>query len=283
MAKNVGQCCIIYNCSEAMTVESLTRQFSGLAQTGAWGCFDEFNRISIEVLSVISLTVQSMFSAIRAHSTTVTLDSQQLHLQRSMGLFITMNPGYAGRTELPDNLSSLFRPVAMIAPDTELITEILLQSEGFKESGVLSAKLMSVYGLIEKQLSKQSHYAYGLRAIKAVLNRAGHLIRQKDNSELSEELIVMRALREGNASKLIHDDLLLFDSLLSDVFPNLELPQLDYSQLMAEMEKQVRIAQMTPTPAFLEKMIQLYETKQTRHGLMLVGAPRPARPQPGRP
>ena len=255
-----------------MTVESLTRQFSGLAQTGAWGCFDEFNRISIEVLSVIALTIQGIFGAIRAHSDTLQLDSQTLRLQRSMGLFITMNPGYAGRTELPDNLSCLFRPVAMIAPDTELITEILLQSEGFKESAMLSKKMMSVYGLIEKQLSKQSHYAYGLRAIKSVLNRAGQLIRKKDNAELSEELIVMRALREGNASKLIHDDLLLFDSLLSDVFPNLELPQLDYSQLLAEVERQLRLSNMTPTPAFIEKILQLYETKQTRHGLMLVGA-----------
>ena len=271
LAKNLGQCCIVYNSSEAMTVESLTRQFSGLAQTGAWGCFDEFNRISIEVLSVIALTISATFSAIRAQSDTLMLDSQLVRLNRSMGLFITMNPGYAGRTELPDNLSSLFRPVAMIAPESELITEILLQSEGFKDSAALAKKMMSVYGLIEKQLSKQSHYAYGLRAIKAVLGRAGVLIRQKTNAELSEELIVMRALREGNASKLIRDDLLLFDSLLSDVFPNLELPQLDYSTLTAEMERQVRATQLTPTPAFLDKMLQMYETKQTRHGLMLVG------------
>ena len=272
LAKNLGQVCIIYNGSEHMTVESLTRQFSGLAQTGAWGCFDEFNRISIEVLSVIALTVNSLFSAVRSHADTVTLDAQHVRLNRSMGLFITMNPGYAGRTELPDNLSSLFRPVAMIAPDTELITEILLQSEGFKDAAVLSKKIMSLYSLIERQLSQQSHYAYGLRNIKAVLGRAGHLIRLKENAELTEELIVMRALREGNASKLIRDDLLLFDALLSDVFPNLELPQLDYAQLLGEVERQLKAQQLTATPTLMEKVVQLYETKLTRHGIMLVGA-----------
>ena len=271
LAKNLGKPCIIYNCSDAMSVDSLMRQFSGLAQTGAWGCFDEFNRISIEVLSVVALTVSSLFNAIRSHAPTLTLDVHTVRLNPSMGLFITMNPGYAGRTVLPDNLSSLFRPVAMVAPDTEMIAEIVLQSCGFKDSTALAKKLMTVYGLVEKQLSVQSHYAYGLRAIKAVLVRAGVLIRSKEGAELSEELIVMRALREGNASKLVADDLLLFDALLADVFPNLELPVLDYSQLLSELERQVQMAGLTVVQPFVDKVLQLYETKQTRHGVMLVG------------
>ena len=272
LAKNLGKPCLIFNCSDAMSVDSLTRQFSGLAQTGAWGCFDEFNRISIEVLSVVALTVSQLFAAIRSRAATVTLDAHTVRLNPSMGLFITMNPGYAGRTALPDNLSSLFRPVAMVAPDTGLIAEIVLQSCGFKDGGALARKLMTVYGLVERQLSTQSHYAYGLRAIKAVLLRAGALMRSREGAELSEELIVMRALREGNASKLVPDDLLLFDALLADVFPNLELPALDYAQLLSELERQIVKAGLTTVQPFVDKVLQLYETKQTRHGVMLVGA-----------
>ena len=81
----------------------------------------------------------------------------------------------------------------------------------------------------------------------------------------------MRALREGNASKLVADDLLLFDALLADVFPNLELPALDYTQLVSELERQVQKAGLTVVQSFVEKVLQLYETKQTRHGVMLVG------------
>ena len=67
-------------------------------------------------------------------------EGQEIALDSRMGIFITMNPGYAGRTELPESVKALFRPVVVIVPDLQQICEIMLFSEGF-----LWAKVMSCW------------------------------------------------------------------------------------------------------------------------------------------
>lgn len=100
---------------------------------------------------------------------------EQIDLIPTVGIFITMNPGYAGRTELPENLKALFRPCAMVVPDFELICEIMLVAEGFQEARMLARKFITLYTLCKELLSKQDHYDWGLRAIKSVLVVAGSL------------------------------------------------------------------------------------------------------------
>lgn len=124
-------------------------QFLGMIYTGAWLCLDEFNRIDIEVLSVIAQQILCMRNALNSKTESFMFDGMSVKADKFkyLGVFTTMNPGYAGRTELPDNLKVLFRPVSMMVPDYAAIAEILLYSEGFKNAQELAVKLTKLYKL----------------------------------------------------------------------------------------------------------------------------------------
>lgn len=87
-------------------------------------CFDEFNRLKEDQLSAISQQIQTIQAAIRERKPSIALLGQEVTVNFSAGIFVTLNPagkGYGGRSKLPDNLKQLFRPVAMTKPDNELI------------------------------------------------------------------------------------------------------------------------------------------------------------------
>lgn len=126
------------------------RIFIGLVKCGAWGCFDEFNRLEEAVLSAVSMQIQIIQDGIKNRQPSIELLSRSVNVDPNSGIFITMNPagkGYGGRQKLPDNLKQLFRPVAMSRPDNERIAEVILFAEGFKAAEELGRKLVAIFNL----------------------------------------------------------------------------------------------------------------------------------------
>jgi dynein heavy chain len=269
LAKALGLLCVVTNCGEGMDFKAVGKIFSGLAQCGAWGCFDEFNRIDISVLSVISSQIKTIQNALLNGLKKFQFEGSEIALDDRMGIFITMNPGYAGRTELPESVKALFRPVVVIVPDLMQICEIMLFSEGFLMARVLAKKMTVLYKLAKEQLSRQYHYDFGLRALKAVLVMAGEL--KRGSPDLNEDVVLMRALRDMNLPKFVYEDVPLFRGLITDLFPGLDCPRVRYPKFNDAVEQVLVDNGYVLLPQQADKVVQLYETMLTRHTCMVVG------------
>ncbi|CDI82515.1 hypothetical protein EPH_0040020 [Eimeria praecox] len=253
LGKTLAKFVIVFNCSDALDFMSLGRIFSGLAQSGAWCCFDE------EIASDEHVQRKFFF------------EGQRVRLDPGCGIFTTMNPGYKGRAELPDNLKSLFRPVAMMTPDAALICEILLMAEGFDNARMLSRKATSLFQLMAQQLSKQDHYDFGLRPIRAALQRAGEIKRQA-NESITEQASVIQAILDTVVPKAVPEDLDILFALVKDLFPEAETAESESETLREALEVVIEKNGWTKVEHQATKAQQLYQCMRTRHGNMLVGS-----------
>jgi dynein heavy chain len=274
LAKGLAIRCVVTNCGETLDYTAMGTIFSGLIQTGFWGCFDEFNRINLEVLSVVSAQITTIQRGLILGQKRINFLDADMRLIPTIGIYITMNPGYAGRSELPDNLKALFRPVVMCKPNLLIICENMLMSEGFVEAKVLAKKMTVLYKLASEQLSKQYHYDFGLRALKSVLVMAGQL--KRSHSDMAEAKVLMRALRDMNMPKFIFEDVPLFKGLIGDLFPGLTADRVGQEDLndniISYMEsKGNKHSDRDIFDKQVDKVVQLFETMGTRHTTMVVG------------
>lgn len=150
----------------------------------------------------------------------------------------------------------------------------MLMSEGFAMAKILAKKMTVLYKLSKEQLSQQYHYDFGLRALKSVLVMAGSL--KREYSELGEDLVLMRALRDMNAPKFVFEDVPLFQGLINDLYPGIQLERVGYESMKQKIVDILDggLYKHDDEKKFndqVNKIVQLYEVMLTRHTTMVVG------------
>ncbi|XP_014611048.1 PREDICTED: cytoplasmic dynein 2 heavy chain 1 [Polistes canadensis] len=268
----LGRLVIVFNCDEGMDAGSMKRILGGLAQAGAWGCFDEFNRLEEETLSAVAMLVRPLQEAVRDGLNQVVLGDQRVNLDPHCCVFITMNPAgneYGGRHRLPDSLARLFRPIGMAHPDKFDIIRALLECAGFLESSMLANRLVETFEISFNLLSKQPHYDWGLRALRSVLDAISPV------NQLDESTRLFIAIKDSTLPKLTEEDAKKFLDLLDDVFPNVDHSLTEVSNEKKDLrEALIELCESgNYTKKIIDQCIQLYDQLKSRTGVAIVGPP----------
>lgn len=270
LGQAMGRQVLVFNCGDGIDVKSICRIFTGLVQCGAWGCFDEFNRLDELVLSAVSQQIQAIQTAILKKRENVTLLNKTVPLDLKSGIFVTLNPAgkeYDGRSKLPNNLKALFRSVSMSQPDKALIGEIMLYSEGF----VNSKELAQCFSLGSQLISKQRHYDWGLLAQKTVLNIAGQWIRGSGGASDHEDSVIIKALLFDTLGKLDDKDRHLFLDIVKDIFKTEETDAASENALQEYIDQVIEQKKLLPSNPQLTKISHLNQIIKHRTGAVIVG------------
>ena len=279
----LGRFTLVFCCDDTFDFQAMGRIFLGICQVGAWGCFDEFNRLEERILSAVSQQIQNIQLGLKRGSedgnAQVDLAGRQFAINSNTGIFITMNPGYAGRSNLPDNLKKLFRSVAMSKPDKELIAEVMLYSQGFRHAKQLAKQAVPFFDHCAAQLTKQAHYDFGLRALKSVLVSSGGLKRirlmtSRESSQIEETLepqIIVQSIRETIAPKLIRDDVEIMKSIELESFPGIQYVSANLEELQNAIRVEAVERHLVINETWMTKIVQLYQIQAIHHGVMMVG------------
>jgi len=305
LGRMFGRNVVVFNCDESFDAVSVGRILAGVSTVGFWVCFDEFNRLSASSLSATSQKLSDLQNAVK--NGTPSIDNFYggkipIKIAEGLGIFITTNPTYTGRREIPSNLKSLFRPCAMSRPDSLVIAEVLLMSYSFRSCHALGVKLVHMFDSLKRVTRAHPHYDFGLRSLKSAIIVAGFMRKntvaaawaeiqaksqeKQDSSDeegvtgahvdvdanVDEELVVVLSLHESLKPRLLPQDVHEYNGYVQNLFPKVtaqagQLPD----DLMKAIISACKDHSLKFGNAFLERVGQLYNVLKYRPGVIVVG------------
>lgn len=270
---NLGRMVFVFCCDESFDFESVSRIMIGISCMGAWGCFDEFNRLENTMLSAMSTQIEKIETSLSNDSAhPIEILGKSIKVSRDTGIFITYNPLYEGRTTLPDNLKSKYLTFMMNVPDVRDIAEVLFSTQGFLTGPQLAIEIVKVFERLQRKCSPQIHYDFGLRSMKSVLITCGKIKRMLINAsqDIPELQILVQSLFNVVLPKLIPEDQSVFTNAINALLPDFKYFDQD-SALTTILYQICNTSSLSSTPMWIQKCHQVFEIQKLHTGIMLVG------------
>lgn len=271
LGQNLGRMVFVFNCDDSFDFQSMGRLLFGIAQIGAWGCFDEFNRLEENILSAVSTQIESIQTSLLLQTGTIEILGKTAALDSNTGIFVTMNPGYAGRSELPENLKKMFREFSMKKPDSRIIAEVLMSTLGFAQPAALASRTVELFAALAEKATPQKHYDFGLRALKGVLRNCQSILAHATH-QIPPDVLLLRSMNEMVLPKLVAEDELLFGQLAGNFFPDTpyEYSEDDFAGRLGQVAS---TRSLCCSEQFVKKCTQFYQVQRTQQAIILVGEP----------
>lgn len=269
LSQNLGKMVLVFNCDDSFDFRAMARLLLGVAQIGAWGCFDELNRLDPNVLSSVTGPVETIQKALSKKSHEVDIMKKSVSLNFDTGLFVTLNPSYGGRSHLPENLKKRFREFSMTKAETLVIAEVIMRTLGFKDVKLLSRGLVDLFAILRDTCSSQRHYDFGLRSMKKVLQNCGMLAKQ-GKQKSAERSFLSRSLKQIVLPSFSASDENIFHTHFEKTFPDddSECPTCSFK---THLLKACKDEYLNPSDELLKKCHQLYHMQQSQQAIILMG------------
>mmetsp|Transcript_1989 Transcript_1989/g.7603 ORF Transcript_1989/g.7603 Transcript_1989/m.7603 type:complete len:4147 (+) Transcript_1989:89-12529(+) len=274
LAQTIAKMCMVVDCVEGFDTTMLLRFFKGAASGGIWCCFNDLDRVGGEVLSIMAQHVLAIQQALVRQMAHFEMDGATLRIKHC---FITacIQPSgggsQGGRPGLPDSLKALFRPVALNAPDLQVIAYAKLLSFGFEHAEVLSRKLACLFKVCADTILEQRIYHCGLHSVLAVL-AATRRLRQTMPGE-DEESVVLRAVLDREVPKLLPPDERKFHELVGHVFHDEGKHRAKHGGVRNGIKEHLQSSGLRKVEYLENKTLQVFEMTSFHCGLLTVGGP----------
>lgn len=272
LAQNMGRMVLVFNCDDSFDFQVMARLLLGIVQVGAWGCFDELNRMNRSTLSSVTGPLEKIQVALLQDCERVKISGQSIPLNPDTGLFVTLNPGYEGRSALPENLKKKFRDYSMKKAEKKAISEAILQVMGFQRAKELSERLTVFFGSLQTECSIQKHYDFGLRSFKKVLRTCGRLINldETNDDQDYEESVLIESMSQIVLPSLNQGDKEVYKSRFCSLFSHQKMTRLvdEFTEMVIETCKEDHLA---PSREFVDKCKQLFNIQKSQQATILMG------------